>query len=321
MITVSEGSRIPDVEMAGDLPTPDVMAPEAENPDARIFLADHHGGVVAHAALWWRDTPMREGRRLGAIGGFAAATPGAARELLDAAADRLRAAACRVAVGPMNGNTWRRHRFVMESDGRAPFLLEPQNPPESPGWWKLAGFGLLSAYSSSVMALDGVPALPEAVRVRLEKAGVVVRKLDLSNYEDELRVIHRISLKSFSNNFLYTPLGEEEFVRVYQKVRPLTDPDFVRIAEKAGVPCGFVFGIPDLGRKPALIVKTLAVDPASRCAGLGSLLVDELHRAGESKGLSEAIHALQHESNSSLKITGRHRGHAFRRYGLFARFL
>lgn len=305
--------------MAGDLPTPDAMAPATENPDARLFVTNSMGEITAHAALWWQDTPLLEGDRVGAIGGFAAGDAETAWRLLDAAADRLRAAACRMAVGPLNGNTWRRYRFVVESDGRVPFLLEPRNPAEYPGWWKCAGFEVLSSYLSSVMELDGVAALPEAVRGRLERAGVLVRKLDLAKYEDELRVIHRLSLKSFSNNFLYTPLDEENFIGAYQKVRGWTDPDFVRIAERDGVPCGFVFGILDHGENPALNVKTLAVDPASHCAGLGSLLVDELHRAAEAKGFSEAIHALQHESNSSLKITGRHHGHAFRRYALFSR--
>jgi L-amino acid N-acyltransferase YncA len=70
-----------------------------------------------------------------------------------------------------------------------------------------------------------------------------------------------------------------------------------------------------------VIVKTLAVDPDARCAGLGSLLVDELHRIGLEKGYTEAIHALQHETNTSLKITGRHHGEVFRRYALFSKLL
>jgi GNAT superfamily N-acetyltransferase len=138
--------------------------------------------------------------------------------------------------------------------------------------------------------------------------------------------IYQVSLKSFANNFLYTPLEEGAFMDAYQKVRDRVDPDFVRIAERDGVACGFVFGIPDLeavvrGEKPAVIVKTLAVDPDARCAGLGSLLVDELHRIGWEKGYTEAIHALQNETNTSLKITGRHHGEVFRRYALFSKLL
>lgn len=244
--------------------------------------------------------------------------------LLQAAEKRLREAGCTLAIGPMNGNTWRRHRFVIESEGRGPFLLEPRNAPGYPGWWQSAGFRELSRYSSSVMALDGEPVVAPALRERLLRSGLVIRSLDASRYDDELRVIHAISLRSFSRNFLYTPLEKEGFLEAYRKVKDHVDPDLVRIAERDGVPCGFVFAIADLeaatrGEKPALIVKTLAVDPESRCAGLGSLLVDEVHRLGREKGFTEAIHALQHETNTSLKITGRHQGTPFRRYALFSK--
>lgn len=246
--------------------------------------------------------------------------------LLDGAASHLRERGCRIAVGPMNGNTWRAYRFVVESNGRAPFLLEPRNPVEFPGWWENAGFSVLSRYSSSLIPLDGCATISPALRARLERSGVKIRELDPARYDEELGGIYQVSLKSFADNFLYTPLEEEAFLDAYRKVRDRVDPDFVRIAERDGVVCGFVFGIPDLealarGEKPAVIVKTLAVDPDARCAGLGSLLVDELHRIGWEKGYAEAIHALQHETNSSLKITGRHHGEVFRRYALFSKLL
>lgn len=316
---ISEGSSCP-------MGASDALAPAAERPDARIVLIDSGGGVIGQTALWWRDTPVFEHENIGVVGGFAANDLTAARCLLNGAVNRLRQAGCQIAVGPMNGNTWRRHRFVVESGGRGAFLLEPRNPVELPGWWEMAGFSVLSRYSSSVISLDDMATLPPAIQARLERSGVIVRKLDPSCYDDELRMIHRVSLKSFANNFLYTELEEEAFLEAYRKVREQVDPDLVRIAERDGVACGFVFGIPDFeaqarGEKPAVIVKTLAVDPSARCAGLGSLLVDELHRVGREKGYAEAIHALQHETNTSLKITGRHHGEVFRRYALFSKRL
>lgn len=300
--------------------------PDNVSSDAEVELVAGARSVVARAALWWRNTPVMDDANLGTIGDFEADDGEAAAILLAGAADYLREQGCHIAVGPMNGNTWERHRFVIDSNGRGSFLLEPRNPAEYPGWWKQAGFSVLSRYSSSVMPLDGVEVVSPALKSRLERSGVVVRRLDPARYEDELRNIHAVSLKSFANNFLYTPMEESSFLAAYRKVRDQVDADFVRIAERDGVPCGFVFGIPDLeaaarGEKPAIIVKTLAVDPESRCAGLGSLLVDELHRTGREKGYTEAIHALQHETNTSLKITGRHHGEVIRRYALFSRLL
>ncbi len=321
-----KGSDVPSLARAEKLADPAKLAPPGENPDARLFVLDPAGEAIAHAALWWTDSPSLDGRRTGAIGGFDAIDETAAKTLLHAATDHLREQRATLAIGPMNGNTWRRHRYVTASDGRGPFLLEPRNPATHPFWWQAAGFSELSRYSSSALPLDGEPAVSPALARRLERSGVLIRPLDPARYDDELRAIHAISLRSFANNFLYTPLEEEGFLASYRKVRDRIDPDFVRIAEKDGIPCGFVFAIADLeaaarGEKPALIVKTLAVDPAARSAGLGSLLVDEVHRLAKAKGFTEAIHALQHETNTSLKITGRHQGAPFRRYTLFGKKL
>jgi GNAT superfamily N-acetyltransferase len=302
------------------------MATIGEHPDEQVCLINEHNRVVAYARLWWHETPLWQGEPVGAIGGFAALDEVDARKLLDHAADHLREMGRRIAVGPMNGNTWRRHRYVVSGSGRGPFLLEPRNPPEYPAWWRGAGFENLSHYTSSVIQLDGRRVVSTAVRQRLEQSGIVIRGLDPGRYEEELKRIHALSLKSFAANFLYTPLGESEFLDAYAKVREHVDPDFVRIAERAGTPCGFVFAIRDIeaearGEKPAVIVKTLAVDPDSRSAGLGSLLVDEVHAAALEKGYVESIHAMEHESNTSRKITSRYDGRVFRNYTLFAKQL
>ena len=323
---LSEGSNYPKNLLFEDIAHPESLAPFAENPDARIFLTAHNGCTIGHLAIWWQDTPTLDGKRIGAIGGFAANDFHAASQMLDCALDYLKKAGCELAVGPMNRNTWHRHRFVTESDQRGRFMLEPRNPSEYPNWWMQSGFHTCSTYSSSVIQLNKIEATSSALAKRLERSGVIVRELDISRYDDELRAIYSVSLKSFTHNFLYTPLSEEGFLDAYRKVRERVGPDFVKIAERDGVTCGFVFGIPDFealarGEKPSVIVKTLAVDPLSHCAGLGSLLVEKLHRAARIKGYDEAIHALQHETNTSLKITGRHHGNVFRRYSLFSKQL
>lgn len=323
-INFQPGSETLDLPLAEGLASPETMAATCEHPDARVFLSNADGRVIAYAAMWWNETPCLDGERIGTIGGFAALDEKAAVVLLDHAVGHLREMGRQIAVGPMNGNTWRRHRYVVSGDGRGPFLLEPRNPPEYPVWWRNAGFGDLSHYTSSVIQLDGRQAVSPAMRQRLEQSGIVIRGLDPSRYEEELKRIHALSLKSFAANFLYTPLDEAEFLHAYGKVRDHADPDFVRIAERDGIPCGFVFAIRDLaavarGEKPAVIVKTLAVDPDSRSAGLGSLLVDEVHAAALRKGYEESIHAMEHESNTSRKITSRYDGRVFRNYNLFAR--
>jgi GNAT superfamily N-acetyltransferase len=275
--------------------------------------------------LWWRETPVWEGWPVGAIGGFEAVDEGAALRVLAAAEARLREAGAHLAVGPMDGNTWRRYRWVTESDGRGPFLLEPENPPEYPQWWKAVGFRVMASYSSSVIepgaVAVAVAVAGEAVRAGFAGSGFTMRQLDAARYEDELRRIHDLSLRGFARNFLYTPLAEEEFVAAYAKVRQGVDPECVWLVERGGELCAFLFGIPDhaaaaRGEHPALIAKTIAVEPGLRGHGIGGMLLDELNATAWRKGYREVIHALQHEANLSLKITGRHGGRVFRRYEL-----
>jgi L-amino acid N-acyltransferase YncA len=111
---------------------------------------------------------------------------------------------------------------------------------------------------------------------------------------------------------------------MYGKVSHLVRPEHVWLAEASGALVGFVFCMPDAlamerGEAPDFIVKTLAVRPGRRMAGLGSLLVARAQRAAADSGFRHAIHALQHETNSSLRITDRCGGEVMRRYALYAR--
>lgn len=108
-------------------------------PDDILEIKDATGMISARASLWWSRTPDHGGMKTGMIGGFEASNGEAALCVLDKASDRLRGAGADLAVGPMDGNTWRRYRWMVESDGRGPFFLEPWNPPEYPQWWKDAG--------------------------------------------------------------------------------------------------------------------------------------------------------------------------------------
>ena len=321
-ITLTEGPDLP-ADVSPDA-HPGLAAP-TEAMDARIHVHNTHGRPTAWAALWWKHTPTwPDGSSpLAAIGGFGAHDASSATTLLAAATDHLRKLGAIHIVGPINGNTWRSYRFVVESTAHAPFLLEPRNPPEYPAWWRAAGFSELAGYSSSRVPLDGRSTLTPSLRLKITDSGVTLRDLDATRYDEELAAIHTLTLAGFANNFLYTPLPKDAFIAAYQKVRHLVQPEFIRIAERNGRPCGYVFAIPDheataRGEQPALIIKTLTVDPAARCPGLGSLLVDDVQLRAHQSGHHHAIHALQFETNTSLRITARNGGTRIRRYALLS---
>jgi predicted N-acetyltransferase YhbS len=67
-----------------------------------------------------------------------------------------------------------------------------------------------------------------------------------------------------------------------------------------------------------VVLKSLAVLPGRAGAGLGGLLMARCHEAASALGFRRVIHALMHESNVSLNLSG-HYAKPFRRYTLYAR--
>ncbi len=305
-------------------------------PDAHMVLKDGRGDVAARLSLWWTQVPLHPGHRLGIIGQFTASarkragkssspTEGnLAVELLSAALAELAAHGCTLAIGPMDGSTWEQYRFITERGTEPAFFLEPDHPAEWPRWFELAGFSPLASYCSS-LAVDLSIRDPRVTRVteRLSDCGVAIRPLNPEAFTEELRRIYAVSTISFQSNFLYTPISQQAFLTKYGASRPWTLPALVLIAEQASRPVGFVFGVPDWLQRQrgqcieTAVLKTVAVLPGRSYAGLGNVLVAEFHQAARSLGYRRVIHALMHENNNSLNLSG-HYAKPFRRYALFA---
>lgn len=295
--------------------------------DLRLEERDAVGECVAEAALWWTQVPALAGERLGVIGAFSATHETAGLTVLARAEAELRARGCTLAVGPMDGNTWRRYRLVTEPGDEPAFFLEPTNPPEWPTWWHTAGFGSLAEYYSTATEdlavrdnrLDGVAA-------RMSAAGLKIRALDGTRFEEELAKIYEVSVISFQENYLYTPLPKEAFFAQYRAIQARVRAELVLLAEQAGRPVGYVFATPDFAQAlrgeavTTVIVKTLAVLPGRAFAGLGALLLGEVHEAARKLGFTRAIHALMHESNQSRNLSA-HYAKTIRRYTLFSKRL
>jgi L-amino acid N-acyltransferase YncA len=282
--------------------------------------------IVARGSLWWKETPVLPGQTLGAIGHFAALDESCAIELLEAASNELSVRGCTRAVGPMDGNTWRRYRLLTERGAEPPFFLEPDNPDDYPRWFLAAGFSPLATYFSALSPDLSVEdtRIPRAVQ-RLEQNGVRLRSLAPGSFLEELRRIYAVSCVSFQSNYFYHPITETEFLAQYEPIRAHIRPELVVLAEHEGKPVGFVFSLPNLAEAPrghidTVVLKTVAVLPGRPYAGLGNVLVARCHEAARDLGFRRVIHALMHETNNSLNLSG-HYAKPFRRYTLFAREL
>jgi GNAT superfamily N-acetyltransferase len=310
----------------------DLETVRLHQPDSYCLLLEDNK-PVARCSLWWNNVPAYQTETIGFIGHYESLSDEAAKKLLEHACQHLVKHGCTLAVGPIDGTTWRKYRFVTENPLEAPpFLLEPTHPPEYPKQWLQQGFTSLAHYTSALQnSLEADPAitkrLDKLINARLAKAGIRFRSLDATRIEGELESIFDISLKSFADNFLYSPISKAEFMGSYQKLLPFAVPDLVLFAELNGKAIGYVFGVPDILQKQrgetldTFIVKTLAVLPQHTNKGLGTVLVDLVTRRAKELGFKKAIHALMLETNQSQAISERFSSQLLRRYTLYSKKL
>ncbi len=259
----------------------------------------------------YRDGPSLDGAKTAALGQFACETAAAGATLIREAMAHLRAEGFGAVLGPMDGSTWEKHRLVVESNGRPPFLMEPSNPEHYVDAFEQSGLKVVSRYVSAVRTADVLDSKS------VPPAGVRLRNFDPARAEEELTRIHALSLEAFASNHFYQPISLEAFLSNYRPVLKAVDPELVlQVEDEAGELKAFLFAVPDLaeGPKPkAVILKTYA----SRVKGGGSMLANVFHERAKKRGFSEVIHALMHETNLSATHSNDKGGSVFRRYALW----
>jgi GNAT superfamily N-acetyltransferase len=327
LLHIHDPDALRDLETHDALPHFDPDLLERHRTDAHWVARSSSGSVTGRCSLWWTQTPAHHGHQLGLIGHFAVANAVSAGLLLGRACAELAARSCTLAVGPMDGSTWRHYRLMTEGRGEPAFFLEPWNPPDWPRHFIDSGFVALANYfSASTKDLDQVDPKATVAAQRLETLGVTLRMLNLARLDQDLWQIYMVAASSFRGSFLYQPLPESEFLDTTRALRPWLRPELIWIAEHEGSAVGFLFALPDAlrgsngGSIDTAIIKTIAVLPDRRYRGLGSWLTLRSHRAAREAGCRRMIHALMHESNRSRNISARY-AIPFRRYTLFARSL
>ncbi|MGE0128395.1 MAG: N-acetyltransferase family protein [Blastocatellales bacterium] len=300
---------------------------ERHQPDEHWLLTSSDREAIGHCSLWSRNVPVFPGHRLGLIGHYAARDGEAAQRLLSHACARLAASGCTLAVGPMDGSTWRRYRFISERGVEPSFFLEPDHPGDWLRQFHNEGFTTLAEYSSALNTdLRRQDERVARAAERLTDAGVSIRQLRPEDFEGELRRIYSVASISFARNFLYTPIVEAEFIAQHRMLQAYVRPELALIAEREDRTVGFLFALPDWSQAQrgqainTVIIKTVAALPGREFAGLGNVLVARCHAVAGDLGYARAIHALMSEANNSRNLSGRY-AQPMRRYVLLARRL
>ena len=296
-------------------------------PDAHWLAVDDGRQVLGRCSLWWKATATHNDHRLGYIGHYAAASDPVAEKLLNRASTDLSQNGCTLAVGPLDGTTWRRYRFITWRGKAPPFFLEPDNPDAWPGQFEKNGFSILADYISTLNTdLNYQDPRAEEISRRMEDQGVCIRCIDPDHLDRELDGIFELSIESFRKNFLYSPIERKEFMAMYGGVKSFLHGELTLVAEQQGRTVGFMFALPDAlqakrgQRIDQVILKTIAIRPDRALAGLGRLLFQTALSNAHKLGYRRAVHALMHAANRSTNL-GQGSTVVMRRYALFSKEL
>jgi S-adenosylmethionine-diacylglycerol 3-amino-3-carboxypropyl transferase len=207
------------------------------------------------------------------------------------------------AIGPMNGTTWDTYRF--KTWGHRNFLGDLPLSIDYVTQWRNVGFKTEAKYVSTQVQESKIERF-EQRKNQLESLGLIIRNLELENWNSELDKIYNLSLEAFKNNAFYTEIDWGKFKSNYDLVKPSLDPNWVLMAEEknSGELIGFVFAYLDKTHQPSsLVVKTVARKEGFRWSGLGLVMTQMLHQKARLLGIRDFIHAFMHENAVSLNCS------------------
>jgi hypothetical protein len=225
--------------------------------DREVFLAWRGRRVVGRiAAIVNRAHNAFQDDRWGFFGFFECEDdPVAAAELLAAAADWVKGKGCDTLVGPSNPSTNYECGLLTAGFDTPPTVMMTYNPPGYQALIENAGFAKakdLFAYSSPVhpKSLERLQRFTEKARRR--EPSLVTRPVVLTEFRREVEIIRGIYSKAWERNWGFVPPSEAEFDWLARDLKPLVDPELLRLAFIDGVPAGFLLALPDVN--PALAV-------------------------------------------------------------------
>jgi len=179
----------------------------------------------------------------------------AAKALMSAAAEWVRARGCDALAGPMNPSTNYEAGLLVKGFDTPPCIMMTYNPPRYAELLEACGLAKIKdlfAYASPVHAKSLERLQKFAERTRQREPKLFVRSPNLKDFTNEVQIVRDIYNKAWEKNWGFIPSSEPEFAWLAKDLKQLVDPPLMRIAFIDGDPAGFLLAIPDAN--PALAV-------------------------------------------------------------------
>jgi len=151
--------------------------------------------------------------------------------------------------GPLNPSMNNEAGLLIEGFDYPPAVSMTYNPPFYQGLVESCGF--FKEKDLLAFLLDGgnyhLPAWMDRLAVKIsQKKGVRIRKVDTKNLDDEFALIREIYNDSWSGNWGFVPLTENEMKDIQKSVKPFADPDLVFFIYYEDEPAAVCVIFPDI---------------------------------------------------------------------------
>jgi GNAT superfamily N-acetyltransferase len=224
--------------------------PFYEHAEARHFLATSGGRHVGRiSAIHNRLHNDVQKDRTGFWGYFECENePGAARALFAAAEGWLKEKGLNRAMGPVNPSINDPCGLLVDGFGWSPMVMMTYNPAFYPGMVEAQGHRKAMDLLAWILIHDDLNRLKidRVVELVKKRSNAVLRPLNLSRFEDELKIIQEVYNDGWENNWSFVPMTDAEVRFMAEDLKPVLLPWFASIMEIDGRPVGFSFALPDI---------------------------------------------------------------------------
>ena len=237
-----------------DISQNEIAGIQIERPSEIIVFQDEAGKMAGNLNLW-HNRPNYNGKKTSYIGNIMIfekyRKEEFEKEIFDKLFEELRKNEIEVIIGPLNGTTWNTYRYVTKTGNRKPFLMEPWNEGYYVELFQKIGFNPLANYISTIME-NMNPVKRENLSKKIEKIkkfdyykDIKVKSAENENILEILNKVYDLTIEAFKNNFLYSELEREIFIKMYMKYEDKIVKKFFKTLYLKDELIGYVFGIPD----------------------------------------------------------------------------
>lgn len=226
---------------------------KARNPFFRhargqLFLAYRDDQVAGRISAHVDDNHNKfHEERCGFFGFFESINDqGVATALFDAAKDWIKAQGMTMMRGPFNFTTNDTVGLLIDAFDSPPVIEMTFNPAYYPALYE--GYGL--AKTMDLYAYYFEPAKMDHERIRMlgrrvERKGITFRSIDISKFEDEVKIFKHVYNHAWAKNWGFIPLTEEEIEHIARNFKSIIDPALIIFAFDGDQPVGALWALPD----------------------------------------------------------------------------